>query len=301
VTRVANRKPFKAETPSNKNILKNNSQLRIEQPFDRPFDTLKYIGSLFNNAWHVTPHYHDHFELCLIIEGKGCFFIDDQLYDVKSGDLFLTKPYEVHQGGAAGHEPFKLYFVGFTLSLMSTLEIDYFNIGNQRIIADQDQEIKTIHDCILKEITQKDPHSNMMVQGLFLQMLVSLLRLYSNPFSQNVKQPKTLRPAVKKVLQTLNAHICISHDIEQLAKSVHLSRPHLDREFKRYMGVTIGNYNRTLCLDKAKHLLIESSNSITDIAEHLRFPSLYSFSMFFKRYIGMPPQDYRAQTNDEKC
>jgi hypothetical protein len=43
-----NRKPFKAEPPLTKNIVKNNNQLRIEQPFERLFDTLKYIGSLMN-------------------------------------------------------------------------------------------------------------------------------------------------------------------------------------------------------------------------------------------------------------
>jgi AraC-like DNA-binding protein/mannose-6-phosphate isomerase-like protein (cupin superfamily) len=298
---VINKKPFKAETPSKKSIVKNNDQLRIEQPFDRPFDTLKYIGSLINNAWHITPHYHEHFELCIIVEGQGWFFIDDQLYEVKSGDLFLTKPYEVHQGGTAGHEPFQLYYVGFTLSLMSTLEIDYFNVGNRRVIRDVGQEIQNIHHAILKEIDQKYPYNNMMVQGLFLQLLVSILRLYSNSSSFNEKQSKTLSPTIKKVLYKLHAQIYISHDIKQLAESVHLSRSHLDREFKRYMGVTIGYYNRTLCLDKAKRLLLESSNTITSIAEQLQFASLYSFSMFFKRYMRMSPQDYRKHSDDEKC
>jgi AraC-like DNA-binding protein len=100
----------------------------------------------------------------------------------------------VHQGGAAGNEPFTLYYFGFTLSQMSTLEIDYYNIGNRRVVADSEQKIKTLHDCILKEIAE-------------------------------------------------------SH-----------------------------SYNRKLCLDKAKYLLTESANSITNIAEQLKFPSLYSFN-----------------------
>jgi AraC family L-rhamnose operon regulatory protein RhaS len=294
-------KPFKAETPSTKRVLKSFRELRIEQPFDQSFESLKYIGNLVNNTWHVSPHYHEHFELCIIVEGKGWFFIENQLYDIKRGDLFLTKPFEVHQGGASGHEPFILYYVGFSLSQMRNLEIDYFNVGNRRVITDRSHGIQTIHDAILKEIDKKNPHNSIMVQALFLQMLVSLLRLYSNASRLNKKEYKKLPPAIKKVLYMLHAHISISHDIDQLAKSVYLSRSHLDREFKRYMDQTLGNYIRTLCIDKAKYLLRESTDTVSVIAENLKFPSLHSFSVFFKRYSEISPQEYRKQTNDEEC
>lgn len=83
------------------------------------------------------------------------------------------------------------------------------------------------------------------------------------------------------------------HTTVTLARAVHLSRSHLAREFKAHLGMPLGAYARGLRIDRAKSLLGESDRTITEIAEHLGFPSIHSFSTFFKEHFGTAPRTYR--------
>ena len=47
-------------------------------------------------------------------------------------------------------------------------------------------------------------------------------------------------------------------------------------------------------LDSAKLLLSYSSRSVSEIAFDVGFSSVFYFSNYFKKYVGVAPKDYRA-------
>ena len=289
--------PHKAPTPSTTKIVEADQETRIELPFALVFESLAYIGVVLREAWHVRPHYHEHFELCYVNEGQGWFAIEDFSYRVKQGDLFLTKPGEVHQGATAGNLPFRLSYLGFQLDKISTLELDYYQLGSQRVIPDQEGIIKGIFEAIFDELQGERKHRLEIVQGLFLQLLVRLLRTYE--YSMLVKNSVSVvfSPLLRQVLYHVHTEIGNGHGIEELALRLHVSRSHLTREFKRAMGISLGYYLRALCLDWAKLYLRETSDTISSIAERLHFSSIHTFSIFFKRHTGLSPQEYRRQAS----
>jgi AraC-like DNA-binding protein len=61
----------------------------------------------------------------------------------------------------------------------------------------------------------------------------------------------------------------------------------------------MGSYMRSICLDRARYLLRETDAAVSTIAEQLCFASLYSFSIFFKRGVGISPLEYRRQTRSD--
>ncbi len=282
-------------TPNATRMSVSDKEIRCELPYRLAFEDLAYIGIVLFETWHVRAHYHDHFELCYVDEGKGWFIVDELLYEVSKGDLFLTKPGESHHGAASGDCPFRLYYFGFHLEQMRSLEIGYYNIGSQRVAHDREGLVKRNCDAIFEEIRQNRAYSKQMVQGLFMQTLVSVLRHYENRIDASAKDPLTLPDPIKQVLIRLHTETSCRHDMDELAGTVNFSRSHLDREFKRYMGVSLGKYIRSLGIDRAKHCLRDTSESITSIAEKLGFESIHKFSLFFKRHTGMSPHDYRKR------
>ncbi|GCE22644.1 helix-turn-helix transcriptional regulator [Dictyobacter kobayashii] len=286
--------PTKALWPRTSQMYIWDQETRIDLPFSLRLENLIYIGVAGSVNWHVRPHYHDHFEMCYVDEGQGCFAIDDCSYAVKQGDVFLTLPGEVHQGGAAGDAPFRLYYIGFQLEHLSTLELDYYQLGMQRVVPDGDRQIKALFDAIFfKELQQRQSHALEMVQSLFLSLLVSLLRIYEQGREMEIVQPVLLSPALKSVLQSLHTDLGRYQSIDALAVQVNLSRSHLTREFKRAMGISLGQYARSISLQYARFYLRETSDSVSAIAERLHFTSIHTFSIFFKRHTGMSPQEYR--------
>lgn len=270
-------------------------ETRINLPFALIFESLIYVGVVSREMWQVHPHYHDHFELCYVDEGEGWFAINDFVYEVKKGDVFLTKPWEIHHGTARGDTPYRLYYLGFELDTMSHLETDYYQLGIRRVCPDPQATIQhTFYEMFL-ELQQAQMHALEMIQSLFLHLLVSVLRLYERVGQMPESRPALLSPLIRDVLNTIHAAHGSEDTINTLAEKVHLSRSHLAREFQRCMGVSLGSYMRASCLEWSKLYLCETTASISQIAERLHFPSLHTFSLFFKRQTGLSPQEYRKQ------
>ncbi|MFC3803660.1 helix-turn-helix domain-containing protein [Cohnella sp. GCM10012308] len=287
--------------PASSHGCKSCSERREELPFRHDFDNLSYIGIQMLSTWQVDRHTHEHFELCYVDEGQGWFSIYGDLYRVREGDLFLTKPGEGHQGASLG-ESYRLYYTGFRLAYRQKLETDFYRLGRARTARDASGEVKRLFDAVFAEIEEPGPHSALMAESLFQQLLIRVIRLYrAAALPDGDPGDGPLAPAMKELLQYLHEHASMDFNATDLAKRQHLSRTHLEREFKRAFGIPLGKYIRMLCTDRAKYWLAETSETITSIAEKLGFSSLHAFSVFFKRQTGISPYAYRhASPNDEK-
>ncbi|RAP75273.1 AraC family transcriptional regulator [Paenibacillus montanisoli] len=257
---------------------------------------LNYIGIVLHESWCVESHSHDHFELCYVASGSGWFSIDGSFFRVSKGDLFLTKPGERHQGAASGDTAFQLYFLGFNFDQLSGLEYDYYRLDMNRAKKDEHQILKQAGDRIMQELRNARPRGEEMVHGIMVQLLVSVLRVFQTDQHAEEVEEQRERPLsnMLDVLDYLHAEVHASHTIEGIAEKFHLSRTHLAREFKRHIGIPLGEYVRNQCLDKAKHDLKETNETVSSIGEKLRFPSIHAFSLFFKRHTGLSPQAFRT-------
>ncbi|MCB1916226.1 MAG: AraC family transcriptional regulator [Rhodocyclaceae bacterium] len=74
-----------------------------------------------------------------------------------------------------------------------------------------------------------------------------------------------------------------------------MSRFHFSRCFKASFGQTPHAYRTTLRIERARHLLIVSDRSVTELCMALGFSSVSSFSLLFARHVGMSATVYRRQ------
>ncbi|QHT59053.1 AraC family transcriptional regulator [Paenibacillus lycopersici] len=291
--------PYRDAAPYRPLVIENEWEFRAELPFDAKSSSLYYIGEQLMPNWATASHYHDHFELCYLEQGHGQYQIDKTLYQIRAGDLWLTKPGETHYGLAGEDASFRLYYLGFKLEWAKALEPDFYQLGAGRVVPDEDGTIKSIFDRLLREIRLRPRLSIHMAEGLFLQLLVTVSRLFHDSAQRPDAAPSPLGAAVIEVMNRLHGEIRYDHDIEAIARSIPVSRSHLAREFKSAIGMPIGEYMRSLCLDKAKFELRATDKPVTQIAEELRFSSIHTFSIFFKRFAGITPSEYRKQATGD--
>ncbi|MEN7341457.1 MAG: helix-turn-helix transcriptional regulator [Pseudomonadota bacterium] len=84
--------------------------------------------------------------------------------------------------------------------------------------------------------------------------------------------------------------------IDDVARAAALSRFYFVRQFKAVFGVTPVQYRTRARLDRAKQLLSDSDQSVTDICMSVGFSSLGSFSALFAAREGQSPSTYRTTT-----
>jgi AraC-like DNA-binding protein len=80
-----------------------------------------------------------------------------------------------------------------------------------------------------------------------------------------------------------------------VARASGLTRFHFIRLFKAIFGETPHQYRSRAQVEKAKHLLILSDLSITDVCMAVGFSSLGSFSALFSRRVGMSPSEFQRR------
>lgn len=103
---------------------------------------------------------------------------------------------------------------------------------------------------------------------------------------------------VRKSLRLMQDHLTEEFEMEDLARSVGLSRPHFFKLFKQQMGVTPNIYMNTLRSEQAIEDLLTTEKSVTDIALDLGFSSQASFTRFFSSNVGIAPSEYRRVSHE---
>ena len=137
-------------------------------------------------------------------------------------------------------------------------------------------------------------------QGQFDQLLFGLTK---SSFDQSwSNSEETMRAKsydrfsdfrVRRSLRLIQERMGEDFEMEKLARSVGLSRPHFFKLFKQYMGVTPNVYMNTLRSERAIEELLNTDKTVTDIAFDLGFSSQASFTRFFSSNVGIAPSEYR--------
>jgi AraC family transcriptional regulator len=91
----------------------------------------------------------------------------------------------------------------------------------------------------------------------------------------------------------IEEHLSEPIALETLAKLVRLSPYYFCRTFKQSFGVPPHRYHSNRRIERAKELLIERKQSITDVALAVGFGETSSFSAAFRKATGVTPTDYQ--------
>jgi len=82
-------------------------------------------------------------------------------------------------------------------------------------------------------------------------------------------------------------------DLRVLAREANVSPRHFSRSFRRVFGETPYQYLLSRRLERARHLLRTTDDSVAEICLAVGFKSVGSFTTTFTRQVGVSPTTYR--------
>ena len=59
------------------------------------------------------PGVRDHYLIHYVVDGKGTYTVNNTVYELRAGDIFLAKPSQLITYSADKEEPWEYYWVGF--------------------------------------------------------------------------------------------------------------------------------------------------------------------------------------------
>lgn len=110
------------------------------------------------------------------------------------------------------------------------------------------------------------------------------------------RDPSTVaahRLAVERVLATMRAPADGPLPLGAMAEIAGLSPFHFARVFRRVTGIPPGEFLGVLRLERAKHLLLTTDLSVTDICFEVGYSSLGTFTTRFTDLVGVSPGQLR--------
>lgn len=100
--------------------------------------------------------------------------------------------------------------------------------------------------------------------------------------------------AVSSAKQFVQSHVEEPITLALVVEHVHVSRFYFCKLFRKATGMTLTEYVSRVRVEKAKTLLVDPSLRISEVVYAAGFGSIPRFNSVFKRYVGMPPTEYRT-------
>ena len=104
-----------------------------------------------------------------------------------------------------------------------------------------------------------------------------------------------LPPSVQKAQGWMQKHYSEPLSLDALSAEVSLSKYHLIKLFRRYLGETPGKYFTKIRIEKSKHLLENTRLSVEEIATSVGFSDASSYIRCFKVRENSTPARFRSE------
>ena len=119
-----------------------------------------------------------------------------------------------------------------------------------------------------------------------------LLACYAATDKEPTKDAGQVR-VYSEILQFISQNYLQKLSLDEIAKNLHYTPSYIEHSFKKANGIPLMRYVRNLKIEKAKELLVTTSNSVLQISESVGFEDSNYFTAVFKKDVGLSPKDYR--------
>lgn len=260
-----------------------------------------HLNDYFNR--YVGCHWHEEFEIPVIIQGKIRYQVQDHAFDLNPGDGILINSRVPHTIMALGDEepvalttifsPALLYgtpasaiYQNFLNPYMNTPELAGILLPEEAV------EVMRRIDALHEEAS---PGVELKIKGmlcnLFYELLVHRRHLFSSVKSSN--EEALLR--LKILLDAIHENYAKPLPLTELASKISVSKEGCCRFFKSMTGQTISQYLEDYRVTQGLLLLQEDGYSIMQISYLVGFGNPGRFSAAFARRMNCTPGQYRKK------
>ena len=239
---------------------------------------------------HFPLHWHEFFEIELIISGHGHCVLNGKPYDLNPGDLYLLTTTDFHEVYADNIEVLHLTFdqsmidAGMTEKIISAGKNLFFHLDEKEY-----EKFYNYMSLVIEECEAQDGYRHDFVSHLMQCIFILMLRKVELKDTEKSKHC----PPVAAAISYLELHFRESPDLQTVSDHVHLNKNYFCSLFREETGKTMVRYVNDLKLSYSRNLLKSTNISITEICFNCGFNSFSNFIHEFKQKYGETPLQCR--------
>ncbi|TKG94249.1 AraC family transcriptional regulator [Puteibacter caeruleilacunae] len=232
----------------------------------------------------------DEYQLLYIVSGTGIFETRDQKVEVKEGNVIFLYPFQWHRYRPTEETGWTEHYIGFNGSIANQV-MEFFSESPVQYIG-FNEEIYQNYRRIFQLVNDETRGYQQAASGNVLQILGKIRQIILNQSYANDPMEKLINQA----RLYMRAHMNEQFNLEDLANDLNIGYSLFRGEFKKYTGMSPGQYLLQLKIQMAKNLLSNSDKSVKEISHQIGFESPYYFSRIFKKHVDMSPSEFREMS-----
>ena len=253
-----------------------------------------------NDTWSMSRlHFHDYFELLLPLTSSGNIFVNDQVYPLQRGSLYLISENTLHRTIANGfHSRYVLHINRKTLSELSTPQTDLLRFTREpfRCAPLKDNQLEQLIE-LFNTLSRNENDGS---YGSDLKQVSSLLELLAymasimnvSQVNETVRNKDFLR--IAPILDYIQENLTESLTLDQISAKFFISKHYLCRIFKSATGFSVMEYIIHSRILRARQLLQEGV-SVQQAGELSGFSDNSHFIRTFGNLTGISPGRYAKE------
>ena len=264
------------------------------------------IAHLYKDEKAMEMHIHDCYEVYFSISGGKQFLIDNKVYDIAPGDLFLINQYDSHYLTQIDKELHERIVIMIDPDYMKEISSKETNLDacfqernekfSHKISLTSEQQSRFLY-FVNKILTSNGYGHDLLERATFTELFVLINQIVNEKNSDKVEdRPSTYNEQVDAILSYLNNNIQYPISIGDLSKQFYISESYICRIFKSATGTTINKYMTARRISIAKSLLAEGIG-VSDVCEKCGFSDYSNFLKAFTKSVGISPKKYSQNCN----
>lgn len=251
-------------------------------------------------------HFHDQLEVLLTMSEGGHFFIQNVIYDITRGGLFILTPDDLHRSAPCSTALYQFYSVRFYPEEVRGFSGESFDLlscfyhhgpGHSQVQLQGDQL-----DHLLKIINKMEYYlsndcsaygKEVYAKTQLAEALVYVNYLYNTPSNTSAHDDKEFENMLP-VVNYIKSHISEELTLDVLCQQTFMNKYYLSKRFKQIVGISISDYIIRTRLAAARSFLRQGM-SVTMAGEKSGFNSSAHFIRTFMKHVGITPRRYAQQ------
>jgi AraC-like DNA-binding protein len=270
------------------------------------FGSIRYLEHGFPNPL-VRWHYHEEYELHLIVETRGKVFVGDYIGHFEPGHLVLTGPRLPHNWistetppGGVPLRDIVIQFGDAPLRLAAEAVVELRGVLPLLDRARHGVEFFGISDSARARIERIKHGRSLRRFAEFVDLLGELAactdyRLLSTVKLQSFEDDASLAQ-ISSIIDFITEHCTQPVPMAEMCSRTGMTESKFSRYFRRVTGNTYTDFVNRLRINKACQLLMETDRYVTNVCYDVGFNNLANFNRRFLQIKGMTPKEFRRQT-----
>ena len=255
------------------------------------------IDRTFYTNGFYEPHYHSNIEIIYVTNGSMIVTIDGQQNQVSAESFCMILPWQIHS----------FFTPEASESVIFVCPSRYIaSFASQMSNYSGEQQTFQVEPEIRSLFLSKLCSDNWSIDEYMISCI--LYGLCHSFISNCTIVPNTDRNPNQiwiKLIDYVSAHFTEDLTLKDIAIVLGYNYHYISHLFGRYFGMSFQDLRNRKRVDYARHELISSDKSITEIAFGCGFSSVRTFNRVFHNLMNMSPTEYRKsgdwQSHSTEC